>query len=212
MSRSIKAYLGLAVLILCFAGIGARLMPPGVVFPLDFQLVVGTFGDLTVSDENQVREVLLKNGEGAKAGFIYCIGLIPSVMMACGVLAVLQFWETDIAAQRVFSLPVRILTGLPGNCAVAMFVSLQSSDAGALMTKELHGNGTVTDQERKILAMWQFSSSGTLINVYSSGLALLPIIVMPVGNILLVIIASKFLGANLMRLFLCWFEKEEARG
>lgn len=71
-----------------------------------------------------------------------------------------------------------------------------------MATKELHNSGAITNNERDILAMWQFSSSGTLINIYSNGLALLPIIVTPIGNILLIIIAAKFLGANLMRLTL----------
>ena len=123
-------------------------------------------------------------------------------MITCGILKVLRYWQTDRAAQTVFSWLVRLLSGLPGKATVPMFISLQSSDAGALAAKSLHDHGEINDTERNILLMWQFSSSGTLINVFSNGLALLPIIVTPVGTVLLVIIASKFVGANLMRLFL----------
>ena len=77
------------------------------------------------------------------------------------------------------------------------------------VTRELHSRGELTDEERDVLAMWQFSSSGTLINVFSNGLALLPLIVVPLGNILLVIVAAKFLGANLLRLFL-WTRKSKS--
>lgn len=184
-------------------------MPEGSSFFLDFQSLIGSFGCLQFPNGAEVCDVTLKHGTGAKAGFIYCLGLIPSIMITCGILNVLQFWNTDKAAQRLFSAPVRFLTGLPGITTVAMFISLQSSDAGAMATKELHNSGAITDNERDILAMWQFSSSGTLINVYSNGLALLPIIVTPIGNILLVIIGAKFLGANLMRLTLRLFRQSE---
>lgn len=202
MRQTLLAYFGLAVLIFCFAGIGAWFVPQGSSFFLDFQSLIGSFGCLQFPNGTEVCDVTLKHGTGAKAGFIYCLGLIPSIMITCGILNVLQFWNTDKAAQRLFSAPVRFLTGLPGITTVAMFISLQSSDAGAMATKELHNSGAITNNERDILAMWQFSSSGTLINIYSNGLALLPIIVTPIGNILLIIIAAKFLGANLMRLTL----------
>lgn len=130
-------------------------------------------------------------------------------MITCGILEVLSFWHTGQAAQSLFSRMVRLLSGLPGSATVAMFVSLQSSDAGAAATRELHSRGELTDEERDVLAMWQFSSSGTLINVFSNGLALLPLIVVPLGNILLVIVAAKFLGANLLRLFL-WTRKSKS--
>ena len=190
MRQTLLAYFGLAVLIFCFAGIGAWFVPEGSSFFLDFQSLIGSFGCLQFPNGTEVCDVTLKHGTGAKAGFIYCLGLIPSIMITCGILNVLQFWNTDKAAQRLFSAPVRFLTGLPGITTVAMFISLQSSDAGAMATKELHNSGAITNNERDILA------------IYSNGLALLPIIVTPIGNILLIIIAAKFLGANLMRLTL----------
>ncbi len=202
MRQTLLAYFGLAVLIFCFAGIGTWFVPEGSSFFLDFQSLIGSFGCLQFPNGTEVCDVTLKHGTGAKAGFIYCLGLIPSIMITCGILNVLQLWNTDKAAQRLFSAPVRFLTGLPGITSAAMFISPQSSDAGAMATKELHNSGAITDNERDVLAMWQFSSSGTLINIYSNGLALLPIIVTPIGNILLIIIAAKFLGANLMRLTL----------
>lgn len=163
---------------------------------------MGSFGCLRLPDGSETCDVVLRHGTGAKAGFVYCLMLVPSIMITCGILKVLRYWQTDQAAQTVFSWLVRLLSGLPGKATVPMFISLQSSDAGALAAKSLHDQGELNDTERNILVMWEFSSSGTLINVFSNGLALLPIIVTPVGTVLLVIIGGKFLGANLMRLFL----------
>lgn len=202
MRQVFLAYLGLAVLIFCFAGVGSWLVDDPSINFLDFRSIMGSFGCLRLPDGSETCDVVLKHGTGAKAGFIYCLMLVPSIMITCGILKVLRYWQTDRAAQTVFSWLVRLLSGLPGKATVPMFISLQSSDAGALAAKSLHDHGEINDTELNILLMWQFSSSGTLINVFSNGLALLPIIVTPVGTVLLVIIASKFVGANLMRLFL----------
>lgn len=202
MRRAFLAYLGLAVLIFCFVGIGSWFGDaPSSNFP-DFPSIMGSFGCLRLPDGSETCDVVLRHGTGAKAGFVYCLMLVPSIMITCGILKVLRYWQTDQAAQTVFSWLVRLLSGLPGKATVPMFISLQSSDAGALAAKSLHDQGELNDTERNILVMWEFSSSGTLINVFSNGLALLPIIVTPVGTVLLVIIGGKFLGANLMRLFL----------
>lgn len=104
MRQTLLAYFGLAVLIFCFAGIGAWFVPEGSSFFLDFQSLIGSFGCLQFPNGTEVCDVTLKHGTGAKAGFIYCLGLIPSIMITCGILNVLQFWNTDKAAQRLFSL------------------------------------------------------------------------------------------------------------
>lgn len=202
MRAKATPYLGLIVLAICFASTGGEKNSQDLLDLLSFQSIMGSFGCLRLPGGSEVCDVVLKNGSGAKAGFVYCLTLVPSIMITCGILEVLRFWRTDQAAQNLFSWLVRLLSGLPGKATVAMFISLQSSDAGALAVKELHTRGELTNEERDILAMWQFSSSGTFINIFSNGMALLPIIVTPVGYILLVIIAAKFLGANLMRLFL----------
>lgn len=180
----------------------------GFLLFLDFQSLIGSFGCLQFPNGTEVCDVTLKHGTGAKAGFIYCLGLIPSIMITCGILNVLQFWNTDKAAQRLFSAPVRFLTGLPGITTVAMFISLQSSDAGAMATKELHTRCHYGQRARyscHVAILLKRNAHQCLLN----GLALLPIIVTPIGNILLVIIAAKFLGANLMRLTLRLFRQSE---
>lgn len=208
MRQKIAAYLGLFILIACFA-VADTTDADGFFSFLNFQSLIGSFGCLQLPGGEPLCDITPRNGSGAKAGFIYCLGLIPPIMITCGILEVLSFWHTGQAAQSLFSRMVRLLSGLPGSATVAMFVSLQSSDAGAAATRELHSRGELTDEERDVLAMWQFSSSGTLINVFSNGLALLPLIVVPLGNILLVIVAAKFLGANLLRLFL-WTRKSKS--
>ena len=204
-------WLGLALLFVCFADASAVFGEKSLLSLLDFRALAGSFGCIETSEGVRICDVVPKGGAGAKAGFLYCLSLVPSIMLTCGILGVLRFWRTDLAAQKLFSPLVRALCGLPGTAALAMMASLQSSDAGALETKELFARGKLTQKQRDVLAMWQFSSSGTLINVFSNGLAVLPFLVTPVGEILLVIIGAKFLGANLMRLYL-QLDKGRAQG
>ena len=74
MRQTLLAYFGLAVLIFCFASIGAWFVPEGSSFFLDFQSLIGSFGCLQFPNGTEVCDVTLKHGTGAKAGFIYCLG------------------------------------------------------------------------------------------------------------------------------------------
>ena len=68
-------------------------------------------------------------------------------MFAVGVVE-LAVRAGALAAARVLLTPIlRPLLGLPGVCGVAIIASLQSSDAGAAMTRDLAEKTLVTDDD-----------------------------------------------------------------
>jgi nucleoside recognition membrane protein YjiH len=97
---------------------------------------------------------------------------------------------------------MRPLMGLPGIAGLALISSLQSSDAGAAMTRELSEKGLLTEAEKVIFAAFQFSSGSSITVYLSMGLALFPFLsvshLVPLG----VILFYKIVGMNLMRLYL----------
>ena len=78
------------------------------------------------------------------------------------------------------------------------------------MTKNLYDNNQITDKEKNIFISFQFSGAGTITNCLSSGAILFPFLgKMPIAVPLLIILVLKVFGANLMRLYITKFAKEE---
>jgi spore maturation protein SpmB len=95
---------------------------------------------------------------------------------------------------------------VPGVCSLALIANLQNTDAAAGMTKELTDEGAITDQERAIFATFQTSGSAIITNYFSSGAALFTVITIPVITPLAVILVFKFVGANVLRLWIAHME------
>ena len=94
--------------------------------------------------------------------------------------------------------------GIPGASGLAFVSSFTSSDVGAVMTKGLVEDKMMTDEERTIFVAFQYAGSAPVTNTFGTGAALLPISVLPVGVIIALICVVKFMGANLVRLYLKW--------
>ena len=189
------SYLSLFLLILFFSGASKHLGPYGAWF--DYATLVGKFG--TIIDATNF---LGKGGEGARGALLYATSFIPNIMLAVGVVHVAIAFGALEAAQKLLTPILRPLMGLSGASAVAIVSSLASSDAGAVMTRELSDEKIITEKERTILCAFEFSSGASVIfyfSVASMLFAYLPVgVLIPLGVVLL----CKIVGANLMRLYL----------
>ena len=153
-------------------------------------------------------------GVGARQGFMFALTLMPTTLFAMGIIAVLEFYGALEAMRRLLQRILKPLMGIPGDTGLAMIASFQSTDAGAALTRALYDEGKLTAQERDIFAMFQFSAGAPITNFLSTGTALLGLtaaavaggdaakVPASVGICLGVIFIFKFVGANLMRLYL----------
>jgi hypothetical protein len=153
-------------------------------------------------------------GVGARQGFMFALTLMPTTLFAMGIIAVLEYYGALEAMRRLLQRILKPLMGIPGDTGLAMIASFQSTDAGAALTRALYDEGKLTAQERDIFAMFQFSAGAPITNFLSTGTALLGLtaaavaggdaakVPASVGICLGVIFIFKFVGANLMRLYL----------
>ena len=88
------------------------------------------------------------------------------------------------------------------------FVYLQNTDAAAGMTKELAQEGEITERDKVIFAAYQTSGSAIITNYFSSGVAVFAFLGTSVIVPLAVILVFKFVGANILRV---WLNFEERR-
>lgn len=172
----------------------------------DFNTIAGTFG--TMKDAAKAT-FMGQGGLGARDGFLFAVSLVPSVMCALGVVEIIDHLGGLKAAQRLLSPLLRPLLGIPGITGLAMVTSFQSTDAGAGMTRMLKETQCITEKEKTIFAAFQFSAGGTITNYLAIGAALFSFLTVPIVLPLALMFALKFIGANIMRVYLIWFAKEE---
>ncbi|GAB5072902.1 hypothetical protein SedNR2807_30880 [Citrobacter sedlakii] len=149
-------------------------------------------------------------------GFLFALGLIPAVMFALGMINVLEHYGALRAARRLLTPLLRPLLGIPGNTGLAMIGSLQSTDVGASLTRNLSDEGQITEKEKDIFAMFQFSAGAMITNFFSSGAILFTLMAMDgtpavptsIGVCIMVMFVMKIFGANLMRLILTFSGKK----
>jgi nucleoside recognition membrane protein YjiH len=196
-------YIALIFAIIFFSGLLANMT--GWVTAFDFNTINGQFG---VIKESVKSNFMGHGGFGARDGFIFALGLIPAVMLALGVVEVADHLGGLRAGQKLLTPILRPLLGIPGIAGLALVTSLQSTDAGAGMTRMLRESDCITEREKTIFAAFQFSAGGTIVNYLSSGAALFSFLSVPIIVPLILIFAMKFVGANLMRLYFNRFIKE----
>lgn len=191
----IKAYLALICVILFFSGIFSD--TDNWLNAFDVGELIGKFG--TVSDSTTF---IGKGGYGAKQGFLFALSLIPGIMLALGVVEVASHLGALRAAQRMLSPILRPILGLPGIAGLALVSSMQSTDAGGAMTRELFDSGYITERERAIFGAFQFSGGAAITNYLTTGMAVFAFLnislLIPLG----VILFYKVIGTNLMRLYI----------
>ncbi|MGI6575221.1 MAG: nucleoside recognition domain-containing protein [bacterium] len=192
----VAGYLALIFAIIFFAGLFKDMEGP--IRALDFTVISGAFGTIGEGAAN----FRGSGGIGARDGFMFALTLFPVVMLALGVVKAVEFLGGLRAAQELLSPILRPLMGIPGISGLALVASLQSTDAGAGMTKQLKDANVITEAEKTIFAAFQFSAGATITNYLSSGAALFDFIKVPIVIPLILMFVLKVFGANLMRLYL----------
>lgn len=199
-------YVALVFAIIFFSGIFAS--SKGALSVLDFGVLAGKFGTLAGMN-GKAATFAGQGGSGARDGFLFAFSLFPTVMFAIGVVEVVDHLGGLKAAQKLLTPILKPLLGVPGISGLALVSSLQSTDAGAGMTKALRESGEFTERERLIFSAFQFSGGGAITNYLSSGAAVFPFLTIPILYPLIAIMVFKVFGANLVRIYLKRFTEEE---
>jgi len=202
-----KSWVSLAYLIVAFSGVFAK--SQGWEHAFDLMALVGKFGTMAGTAAGAKVNFMGAGGEGARAGFLLGLSLIPTVMFAQGMIEACQSMGALKAAAKLFQPILKPLLGLPGICGLAAITSLNSTDVGAIMTLGLLKDGYINDRERAIFSSFQYAGSGTIGNVIGAGAAMLPVSVLSVGVIIVLILVVKIIGANLVRVYTAMMDKKE---
>ena len=199
-----KSWLALLFLIVTFSG--ALMNAPAPWKAFDFQVLVGKFGQIVPGITFQG-----KGGFGAQEGFLFALILIPTLMLALGLIAVAESLGALQAAEKLFRPLLRPLLGIPGMVGIAFVSSFTSSDAGAIMTRNLYAEKHLSDDERTIFASYKYAGSAPVTNTVGLGAPLLGITLLPVGIVNGIIIVVKIIGANAVRIYLNRIAAKEAQ-
>ncbi len=199
-------YVSLIFAIVFFSGIFAQTQ--GWLSAFDYTSLLGKYGNVAAVGDGSTT-FMGKGGIGARQGFIFGLSLAPCVMLALGVVEIVTYLQGLRAAERLLTPLLRPLLGLPGITGLALISSMQSTDAGASMTRELYDNGQITGRERLIFCAYQLSADGTITNYLGTGSALFAMMSVPIITPLIVLIVFKFIGANLFRIYLKRYSEED---
>ena len=189
-------YVVFILAILLFSGVFSS--SDGILRALDFNVLSGSFGQIPTDKAMSFRGA---GGSGAKDGFLFALELIPAVILALGIVNVIDGLGGLKAAQKIMNPLLKPLLGVPGISALANIANMQSTDAAAGMVKELKDNNLITDKERSIIIAYRTSGSAFITNYFSSGAAAFSILMAPIIVPIFVIFVFKIVGANLMRLY-----------
>ncbi len=214
----------LALIFACVFFSGALTGVSGWYSVFDFATLNGSFGKVLsgVSLNGETLSTAMttlrgKGGSGAMDGFIFAVTLAPTVMFALASISVLEYYGALRAARQLLTPVLRPLVGIPGSCCLAFISSLQTTDGGAAMTRQLKDSGEITEDEADIFAMLQLSGDATLANFMGSGLVLLSLtdaqgatIPVTLGTCIVVTFVMKFFGANLARFIFKFTSKKNA--
>lgn len=192
----IGGFIALVFAILFFSGLLSDF--DNWITAFDFSTLSGSFGTMT-SETSNFRG---SGGTGAQDGFLFAITLIPAVVLALGVINVLDKLGALRAAQKLLTPLMRPLLGVPGVSAFILVTGLQSTDAASTITKSVYDVGMINEKERFIIVTWLFSACGLMVNYFGSGAALFETITVPIILPLMVIIVTKFIGSNIVRVVL----------
>ncbi|ADO50557.1 nucleoside recognition domain-containing protein [[Enterobacter] lignolyticus] len=202
----LKGYLSFFLTIIFFSGVFSGSEGWWRVF--DFTVLNGSFGHITNGLDKAALTFRGTGGAGAKDGFLFALELAPSVILSLGIIAITDGLGGLRAAQQLMTPVLKPLLGIPGICSLALIANLQNTDAAAGMTKELAQEGEITERDKVIFAAYQTSGSAIITNYFSSGVAVFAFLGTSVIVPLAVILVFKFIGANLLRL---WISLEERR-
>lgn len=201
-----KAFVSLVVTILFFSGMLTGIADMKWLSAFDYSTLAGKFGTMkTLGKDTFVGA----GGIGARAGFLFALSLVPSVMLAIGCLEVLSYYGAIKAAHKLLTPLLRPLLGVPGLTGLALITDLQSTDAGAALTKELYDQELITKKELTIIGAWQYSGAGLINNYFAIGSALFSYLTVPLLLPFALMFVFKFVGAIYVRFILNTFYKED---
>jgi nucleoside recognition membrane protein YjiH len=202
----IGAYIALIFAILFFSGLFMKVDGIKWLSALDFTTLGGTFGTMKEPAKNTF---IGAGGVSAKAGFLFALSLVPTVMLALGVLEIFSHYGAIRAAHKLLTPFLKPLLGIPGLTGLAMITDLQSTDAGAALTKELYDEKQITQKDLIVMAAWQYSGAGMINNYFTIGSALFAVLTAPIIIPLILMFVLKFVGAMIVRFILNTVYKEE---
>lgn len=192
---TVVGWLSLIILVVLFSGVFAH--SQNFLKAFDFGNLTGTFGHL-----GNLGDFHGKGGTGAREGMIYGLTLVPTVMLAVGLIDVVESLGGLRAAEHLFRPILRPLLGIPGEAGISFVASFTSSDVAAVMTKELTESGVMTDNERSVYVAYQYAGSALVMNTINTMAPLLPLAVVALGPVLLTLFILKIMGANILRVYL----------
>jgi nucleoside recognition membrane protein YjiH len=173
----------------------------------DFVSMSGNFGAIKGAGQSTF---LGSGGTGAKQGFIFGVTLIPPIMLALGIMSIVEQTGGLRVAKRYLTPLMRPLFGMPGCTSLALIASMQSTDAGAVLTKLFYEHKEINDRERLIFAQYEVSGPAAINNYLTIGPAVFTSLVVGIGVPLLIILFMKVVGANVTRCVLLKFYPREA--
>lgn len=195
----VKAYISLIVAILFFSGLFLNVDGFKWLSAFDFTTLGGFFGTMQHPEKNTF---VGEGGISAKAGFLFALSLVPTVMLALGVLEIFTHYGAIRAAHKLLTPLLKPILGLPGLTGLALITDLQSTDAGAALTKELYDEKVIGKKELVIMGAWQYSGAGLINNYFAIGSAMFAWLTVPVVIPLILMFIMKFVGAIFVRIAL----------
>lgn len=202
----LKGWLALIVFVCLFSGIFNAF--DGPLKALDILNLTGKFGTIADGVTQTGLNFQGAGGNGAKHGFLVALGLIPGICLAVGTVDVVTELNGMKAAAKLFNPILKPLMGLNGHCGATLVASLNSSDVGSVMTRQLYEDGLITDDQRTIFVAYQYPASAIVFNVINSCGILLPIIPISLGLAIVIIFVTKVIGANIVRAYLALTRKK----
>lgn len=191
---SVWGVVALVLGVIIFSGLLTK--APGFLKAFDFTNLVGQFGKIVKDATPGFRG---SGGTAARDGFVFALTLIPGVMLALGLVNVIDYLGGLKVAQRLITPLLRPILGIPGSAGLTLIAALQSSDAAAAMTRQLRDEGFINQKELNIFASWQFPGGPPISNYYTIAVALFPYLTVPIILPLIVMIIGKFMVANVVR-------------
>lgn len=193
------AYIALIAVLLMFSGAFLKVDGKAWLGAFDFTTLGGSFGTM----KNPATDTFVgAGGISAKAGFLFALSLVPTVMLALGLLEIFTHYGAIRAAHKLLTPLLKPILGIPGHTGLALITDLQSTDAGAALSKELYDSKRITRKDVVIMGAWQYSGAGLINNYFSIGSAMFASLTLPVIVPLLLMFVLKFVGAVFVRFML----------
>lgn len=196
-------YVALAFAVVFFSGVFMN--AEGWLQVLDYSNISGQFGKLGTLTEGGGR--LASNfrgmgGSGPKDAFVYGLTIAPQIMFALGIVKIIENYGGLLAAQKLLTPLMRLLFGQPGFCALPLIAGMQNSDTGASMIKQMRDEKLITEREKLVFIAFHFTAPALIVNYFAIGAMAFPYLKISIIVPLVVVMVTKFIGANVFRFFI----------